>query len=602
MSSQFARTFEWRFESEPDAVWTALADTQRFNEAAGLPKHRIREEPQPDGSVRFFAAARHAGLRLEWEEIPVEWVDRQWFRHLRVFSRGPLRELCATLRLEPEGDGNSLVRYTVEATPANPIGRLLLSTMFFGAVERNFSELVESVRLWTTGRRTEPFPARPATIPASRRARIETIVARIEATPNGHGLARKLADWILRAQEVDLMRIRPIALARRWDAEPRTAVELCLQAVREGMLELRWDLLCPRCRGAKLTSVSLDQLPEGAHCDTCNISYQREFSRNVELTFRPSPSIREVVEGEFCLFGPMSTPHVKVQATVEAGAERCIPADLPPGAYRLRTLEAGGASDFEYEGMGFPTVVAAAPSVEPADPAAPGTVKLENREPRRLTFVIESREWVRDALTADRATSLQAFRDLFSDQVLRPGDDVGVGSVTLMFTDLKGSTALYERIGDAAAYRLVREHFAFLAGTVRRHSGAVVKTIGDAVMAAFADPADAVRAAVVIQEEVASFNAGSEAGAIMIKMGLHAGPCIGVTLNDRLDYFGGAVNMAARLQQQSEGGDIVLSEAVAADPGVAALLSLSSSTLETRTLKGFDRPVSFHRFAPGRAT
>jgi class 3 adenylate cyclase len=110
-------------------------------------------------------------------------------------------------------------------------------------------------------------------------------------------------------------------------------------------------------------------------------------------------------------------------------------------------------------------------------------------------------------LTADRVATLQAFRDLFSDQVLRPGDEVGIRRVTLLFSDLRGSTALYDAIGDAAAYRLVRDHFAYLAAIVREHEGTVVKTIGDAVMAAFHDPAEGLKAAIAMQERVASFNA-----------------------------------------------------------------------------------------------
>jgi class 3 adenylate cyclase len=140
----------------------------------------------------------------------------------------------------------------------------------------------------------------------------------------------------------------------------------------------------------------------------------------------------------------------------------------------------------------------------------------------------------------------------------------------------------------------VRDHFAFLGAIVRRHNGALVKTIGDAIMAAFAAPGDALAAALDIQRELGSFN-DREARPLAIKVGLHEGPCIAVTLNGRLDYFGTTVNMAARLQGQSEGGDIVLSEAVAEDPAVAALLPGLDYRAETTTLKGFDAPVAFRR-------
>ncbi|MGH6962095.1 MAG: adenylate/guanylate cyclase domain-containing protein, partial [Dongiaceae bacterium] len=98
-----------------------------------------------------------------------------------------------------------------------------------------------------------------------------------------------------------------------------------------------------------------------------------------------------------------------------------------------------------------------------------------------------------------------------------------------------------------------------------------------------------------IQSRVAAFNTSHGDDAIIIKLGLHRGPCIAVTLNDRLDYFGSTVNLAARLQGQSVGGDIVLSQALAVDAGVQALLADYAVTDETAQIKGFDRPVAFHR-------
>jgi class 3 adenylate cyclase len=181
--------------------------------------------------------------------------------------------------------------------------------------------------------------------------------------------------------------------------------------------------------------------------------------------------------------------------------------------------------------------------------------------------------------------------------VLRPGDEVTAARVALMFTDLSDSTAMYTAVGDADAYHLVRDHFAFLAAIVRAHDGALVKTIGDAVMAAFHEPADALAAAVDIQRQVADFNERSGGAPVAIKVGLHDGPCIVVTLNGRLDYFGTTVNMAARLQGQSRGGDIVLSAEMAGDAGVAEQLAVLDPARESAPLKGFDAPVPFLRIA-----
>ena len=98
---------------------------------------------------------------------------------------------------------------------------------------------------------------------------------------------------------------------------------------------MRWDLLCPRCRVAKAVVNGLDELPTGAHCSTCNIDYGREFTQNVELSFEPAPGNRLVEFGEYCLFGPMSPPHVKAQIIVAPGQTRRFEGDFEPGEYRL---------------------------------------------------------------------------------------------------------------------------------------------------------------------------------------------------------------------------------------------------------------------------
>lgn len=591
-----SQTFHWRFQNPPEKIWPLLADTVRFNEAAGLPRYEVTETLQDDGTVRFEGAAKIGPVNLAWREVPTNWVTGRWFEHRREFKTGPLKDMTASLVVTAEEGGKAChADYTLSATPASLLGRLILKAGFFSNTAKTFARLAVDADRFAAGASPFPFTFKaPPPTPATREL-VTELIARIEAGPHGHGLAQRLADHLLSAQESDLVHLRPLALARDWAEDERLVIELCLESVRAGLLTMRWDLLCPRCRVPKAAVEALDGLPQGAHCDTCNIDYGRDFSRNVELSFAPAPAVRPLGAGEHCLFGPMSTPHVWVQRTVEAGAGLSEVCDLPPGRYVLRTLEAGPDCEVEVaEGGGLPEVLIAEDSVTPGPAADPGQVVLRNDTSRPRTVIVEELRWVRDALTADRVTAMQAFRDLFSDQVLRPGDEVSVSRIALLFTDLRRSTDLYGRIGDAAAYHLVRDHFAFIGAIVRRHNGAVVKTIGDAVMAAFAAPADAVEAGLAVQREIAAFNAGEQVP-VAIKLGVHEGPCIAVTLNGRLDYFGTTVNMAARLQGKSEGGDLVLSEAVAGDLPVVRLLDGISCLRETTSLKGFDAPVDFCR-------
>jgi class 3 adenylate cyclase len=169
----------------------------------------------------------------------------------------------------------------------------------------------------------------------------------------------------------------------------------------------------------------------------------------------------------------------------------------------------------------------------------------------------------------------------------------------LLFTDLKGSTAMYERLGDLNAYALLREHFALLGAIVQEHSGAIVKTIGDAVMAVFSRPTDAVSAALHILGEIEHYNANHGDPSIILKLGAHCGPSIAVTLNDNLDYFGQTVNVAARVQSLAEAGEICISEALNAAPGVSQMLAGHKVVEFDAPLQGVEGTACVYRIARG---
>ena len=138
--------------------------------------------------------------------------------------------------------------------------------------------------------------------------------------------------------------------------------------------------------------------------------------------------------------------------------------DLPPGSYRLRTLHPGDHVDVEHRAAApFPACASRRAASRRCRPGEAGTIAFANDAGFELAALIEDRTWTRDALTAPEVISLQVFRDLFAEATLRPGDEAGVSQVALLFSDLQGSTALYERVGDAVAFNMVREHFALLA-------------------------------------------------------------------------------------------------------------------------------------------
>lgn len=196
--------------------------------------------------------------------------------------------------------------------------------------------------------------------------------------------------------------------------------------------------------------------------------------------------------------------------------------------------------------------------------------------------------------------TLQTFRDLFPRETIPPNESLVIRRVAILFTDLAGSTALYTRRGDARAYNLVRQHFELLFQLVAIHNGVVVKTIGDAIMAAFTVPADAIQAALAMHQQIQALNQQLQLSGddqLILKIGIDVGPCISVTLNDRLDYFGTTVNTAARVQASSQGNDIVVTSALLMDSDTANVVKDYAQLSSQIKFKGLDWPIEVHRIA-----
>lgn len=198
-------------------------------------------------------------------------------------------------------------------------------------------------------------------------------------------------------------------------------------------------------------------------------------------------------------------------------------------------------------------------------------------------------------LLGKRLLTHATFRALFRNEVVAINEGIGIRDLSFLFTDLKGSTDLYDRIGDLKAFALVREHFEQIGAIIAARSGAVIKTIGDAVMAAFSDPVDAVRSAQEILRMIEAFNQKLGSEDIILKIGLHRGPAIAVTLNDRVDYFGQTVNIAARVQALADADEIYLTDSLYDLPEVAALLQGVAVQSEQTKLKGIAEKILVYK-------
>jgi adenylate cyclase len=594
MAKEYHFTWQWDLKSSPEAIWPFAADTNRFNRDTGQPKVQVLSSV---GGVKQMRM-RLPLLQVEWEEKPFEWTFPYAYSVLRIYSKGPVRSMRTDVGFERLLNDGTRVIYHSSFLVSNPLVQLLIPFVV-GVVAKGRFE--RAFRLYDSMAKSADSQIRTGSshrLSHAGRARFQSLVKELVRQEGvDASLLDRLEDFLDHADDLSAQRIRPFALADRWHMDRRTVLEMFLRATRAGILDMSWDLLCPSCRGTTEGHTNLGNIRGTSHCNTCKIDFTVNFDHNIEVIFRPNPSVRTLdYEAVFCAGNPQLQPHVVMSQTLAALRTLPVSVELERGRHTLRASNATGSiALFADEGGEAETLLRLTSfgwPMEPQHVSLRPTLTLVNAADVENTFQLERTSWGDEAATAADVTALQVFRDLFASEVMRPGEEISIGSVTLMFTDLRDSTRMYRLIGDASAFSRVREHFKILEQAIAAEGGAIVKTMGDAVMATFRRPIDALNAVWDAQSEIARHGEPL----LWLKAGLHTGPCIVVNQNDRLDYFGSTVNIAARLTSFSHGGELVFSDTFYKDPQVQTFLTenvgLDALQSFTGELKGFDEPFT----------
>ena len=428
------------------------------------------------------------------------------------------------------------------------------------------------------------------------------------------------------APDRDLCRVNALTFAAQHGLDEERVIAAFLHAARLGLFELSWNVLCPGCGGVLDAGATLKTLNREEYaCGLCASGYEPILDEMVEVTFTVSSRVRRIAA-----HSPDTLPEVEYYRQIFWGSGVDLPEtlgdslaaftidsiELPPGEKAVLSVQlpsdfvilfdpvTHGAQFIDVKGeptrerqnlsIVFTGIKAPTSTIE----MRPGPLRLsfENRTGERLLpglwiagdelhHLLDLRH---PFLSAKRMLTNQTFRDLYGTDTLDPEQRLKITSLTFLFTDLKGSTVLYERVGDLAAFDLVRAHFSVLHQIVAAEHGAVVKTIGDAVMATFHSPERAVSAALKMREAMHKLNSERGSEDLQLKIGIHEGPCLAVVLNDRQDFFGQTVNIASRVQGLAESRAIFATGSVVDHPGSADLLSASGliPVAQQRHLRG----------------
>ncbi len=423
-----------------------------------------------------------------------------------------------------------------------------------------------------------------------------------------------------------LNRINPLAYAQAHGLDEEETIAGLVHGARLGLFDMSWNMLCPGCGGVLETGAALKTLTHAHYyCSLCTADYEPTLDKLVEVTFTVNPGVRRIAAHD-----PDSLPFAEYMRQIFWSSSNDTPEDVDSAIQKV-TLDVMELGSSEKAAMSLSLAKGFAIVFDPVTHSSlflnvdgeetrerrnlslvfadlhshngtqsiqPGPVRIsfDNKTARRTLpgIWIHSEEMNKltsprlPFLTATRLLSNQAFRDLYRSGTFDPEQRFKITSLTILFTDLRGSTALYDRIGDLAAFDLVRSHFGALLEAVSAEGGAVVKTIGDAVMATFPTPDRALKAAMRMREAMREINRTRGGEDLALNIGLHSGPCLAVMLDDRQDYFGQTVNIASRVNELADPTAILATKPIIESSEVARVLSEASyrTTPRSSQLRG----------------
>ena len=425
-------------------------------------------------------------------------------------------------------------------------------------------------------------------------------------------VADAIVELIEKGEDHELNRVNVLDFAGRTGLDEERVISGFLHASRLGLFELTWNVLCPGCGGVLDAHSTLKSLRhDDYHCGLCACGYEASVDEQVEVAFTVSPRVRRIaahdpntlpiweyfkqvfwssgVDFNKESFEQLSGEVVLDALELPAGEKAVLSLQLPqefiivfePVTHSAHFIDVQGEPTKERQQLSLMYNKMHAPTGNMTLRPGPLRLSLDNQAGVRvLPSVFVAADALHQLigkrkpfLTAKRMLSNQTFRDVYKADNLNIDQRLKITSLTFLFTDLKGSTALYERVGDLAAFDLVRAHFHALLEIIASERGAVVKTIGDAVMATFVRPEHALAAGLRMRAAMKVLNAERGKEDLVVKIGIHEGPCLAVMLNERQDYFGQTVNIASRVQSLSTSQEIHITGPVIDSPAVATILA-----------------------------
>lgn len=579
-------------------MWPYISNSNRFFKDLGqLP---VQEAVISHDLPRHYAQLEYNNLRRTdiWQEEPYQWEAPHYLRIRRKYQRGPYEDLSIKIDLltqqKDKGKGKgkgTIVFVRFEGKARGFMGLLRTKRHFSSHFKRRLKKVIKTYDESITGHQfpkvNRPFWER------SKPGKWKELLKQLTSASHEPDLSKLLIDHLRFGDEQDLQTIQPISLAKMWSFPVHRVLETAYHAVLLNILNMEWEQICPECRRTLKVSRKLIEVGSSHYCRHCGDSMDLDLNNTTHVIFECHPFIRKLSDHSYCDSGPQIRPHVIMQQYIQPDEKHYVNLVLPDGDFKIRTDTLDRDIHVKPDLNGLENVTLTlknGDSVKNCTRLSPQSdMIINNKTDHPLLISVEDVRWSEYGVSAAEVTSQQLFRDCFPKEHLRASQKMKCTDLSVLFTDLIDSASIYSKGGDEEAISKVMDHFEVLRKIIREERGAVVKTIGDAIMAVFRRPDCAVRAYRKAQEYFNSSEKNDHH--IKIKGGLHCGDCYAVTLNNRIDYFGNTVNFAARLVEKANSDELVISDETLAHKDLEKFLSQDEIYCEINgsdsKLKGF---------------
>lgn len=510
-------------------IWPFVADTSRMNKELGFPP-RLETEINGENHV----STKTLGRNEEWIERPWVWIAEKEIQSLRIFKKGWMTEQIGIFTIEDTQTGCRVGAY-FRWSFSNIFSKLLFSSAG-NFLNKSFQKF---------------FDEKAQLILSTRTVKKTAIEMNEPLSPY-----QTFLEYLKAADDLDLDRLHLKKISKEVNLPLDLLLSVAHQMVKEGLLSLSWDVICPHCRGVRAENSALSVIEMKNACEACEIDFDLNLEESVEVVFRVTEKIRKVQKFVYCAAEPAKKSHIKLNQNLNAKVLSQYSIHLKEGLYRLRSKLSTEVLDLEVKAS-----------------SETRNVKWDFKDSQRIsvypeftitllsekdtTVTLEEAWWFNDRLFPREVLSNSLMRSLFSEDHLKAGVNLNVGEQVIMFTDIVGSTPFYKTQGDARAFKAVQDHYKEVSEIITSHKGVVIKFIGDAIMAAFLDVEDAYECSVKIHEK---YNEQRQDTPIKLRISFHQGSVLCANMNVGLDYFGNTVNQAAKIQKWAGSYELAITE------------------------------------------